>query len=73
MPFKPLTEKDVLLLAVAMMLVKLNEHNPETGYTFAVDHGLSQFLVMLIIAHACGRGALSVTYAMEAINSLDLD
>jgi len=34
---------DLLRRAVVLMLDKLNEHNPETGYLFAIDHGLTDY------------------------------
>ena len=37
------TLTELLRRAVALMLDKLNEHNPETGYLFAIDHGLTEY------------------------------
>ena len=47
------TMTELLRRAVALMLEKLNEHNPETGYLFAIDHGLTEYLRMLTLVHAC--------------------
>lgn len=38
-----LSMTELLRRAVALMLDKLNEHNPETGYLFAIDHGLAEY------------------------------
>jgi hypothetical protein len=37
------TLTELLRRAVALMLDKLNEHNPETGYLVAIDHGLTEY------------------------------
>ena len=65
----PMTE--LLRRAVALMLGKLNEHNPETGYLFAVDHGLVEYLTMLTLVHACARDAIPMARAMESIKQLE--
>ena len=65
----PMTE--LLRRAVALMLDKLNEHNPETGYLFAVDHGLVEYLTMLTLVHACARDAIPMARAMESIKQLE--
>ena len=65
----PMTE--LLRRAVALMLDKLNEHNPETGYLFAVDHGLVAYLTMLTLVHACARDAIPMARAMESIKQLE--
>lgn len=38
-----LSMTELLRRAVALMLDKLNEHNPKTGYLFAIDHGLAEY------------------------------
>jgi hypothetical protein len=53
------------------MLDKLNEHNPETGYLFAIDHGLTEYLTMLTLVHACARNAIPMARAMESIKQLE--
>ena len=65
------TLTELLRRAVALMLDKLNEHNPETGYLFAVDHGLVEYLTMLTLVHACARNAISMARAMESIKQLE--
>ena len=62
---------ELLLRAVALMLDKLNEHNPETGYLFAIDHGLTEYLTMLTLVHACARDAIPMARALEAIKELE--
>ena len=65
----PMTE--LLRRAVALMLDKLNEHNPETGYLFAIDHGLTEYLTMLTLVHACVRNAIPMARALETIKELE--
>jgi len=62
---------ELLRRAVALMLDKLNEHNPETGYLFAIDHGLTEYLTMLTLVHACARNAIPMARAMESIKQLE--
>jgi hypothetical protein len=66
-----LTMTELLRRAVAVMLDKLNEHNPETGYLFAIDHGLTEYLTMLTLVHACARNAIPMARAMETIKRLE--
>ena len=61
------TVTELLRRAVALMLDKLNEHNPETGFLFAIDHGLTEYLTMLILVHACARDAIPIARALETI------
>lgn len=56
------TMTELLRRAMALMLDKLNEHNPKTGYLFAIAHGLIEYLTMLTLAHA---------RAMETIKQLE--
>ena len=65
------TMTELLRRAVALMLDKLNEHNPETGYLFAIDHGLTEYLTMLTVAHACAKHACLRARALEAIKTLE--
>jgi hypothetical protein len=65
----PMTE--LLRRAVALMLDKLNEHNPETGFLFAIDHGLTEYLTMLTVAHACVKHTCLRARALEAITTLE--
>ncbi len=65
------TMTELLRRAVALMLDKLNEHNPETGFLFAIDHGLTEYLTMLTMAHACVRNAIPMVRAMETIKQLE--
>ncbi len=65
------TMTELLRRAVALMLDKLNEHSPETGYLFAVDHGLVEYLTMLTLVHACARDAIPMARAMESIKQLE--
>ena len=67
----PMTE--LLRRAVALMLDKLNEHNPETGYLFAIDHGLTEYLTMLTLVHACATNAIPMARAVETIKHLEED
>ena len=53
------------------MLDKLNEHNPETGFLLAIDHGLTEYLTMLTITHACVKHACLRTRALQAIKTLE--
>ena len=62
---------ELLLRAVALVLDKLNEHNPETGYLFAIDHGLAETLTMLTLVHACARGAIPKAQALATIQHLE--
>ena len=62
---------ELLRRAVALMLDKLNEHDSETGFLFAVDHGLTEYLTMLTLVHACARNAIPMARAMETINDLE--
>ena len=62
---------ELLRRAIALVLDKLNEHNPETGYLFAVDHGLVEMLTMLTLAHACARNAVPMARALETIKHLE--
>jgi hypothetical protein len=66
-----LTMTELLRRAVALMLDKLNEHNPETGFLFAIDHGLTEYLTMLTLVHACARNAIPMARAMETIKRLE--
>ena len=66
-----LTMTELLRRAVALMLDKLNEHNPETGFLFAIDHGLTEYLTMLTLVHACARNAIPVARALETIKNLE--
>jgi hypothetical protein len=68
---KDLTMTDLLQRSVALMLDKLNEHNPETGYLFAIDHGLAEYLTMLTLVHACARNAIPMARALETIKHLE--
>ena len=65
------TMTELLRRAVALMLDKLNEHNPETGYLFAIDHGLTEHLTMLTLVHACARNAIPMARALETIKTLE--
>jgi hypothetical protein len=62
---------DLLTRAVVLVLDKLNEHNPETGYLFAIDHGLADILTMLTLVHACARGAIPKAQALARIQHLE--
>lgn len=72
---------ELLRRAVATMLTKLNEHNPRTGYLFAVDHDLTRYLVMLTLVpwptrqgrHACACDATPMARALETIEQLEKD
>ena len=66
-----LTITVLLRRAIALTLDKLNEHNPETGYLFAIDHGLTEYLTMLTLVHACARNAVPMTRALETIENLE--
>ena len=61
----------LLRRAVALMLDKLNEHNPETGFLFAIDHGLTEYLTMLTVAHACVKYDCLRARALETIKTLE--
>ena len=65
------TMTELLRRAVALMLDKLNEHNPETGYLFAIDHGLTEYLTVLTLVHACARNAIPMARALETIKELE--
>jgi hypothetical protein len=65
------TLTDLLRRSMALMLDKLNEHNPETGYLFAIDHGLTEYLTMLTVAHACVKHACLRARALQAITTLE--
>jgi hypothetical protein len=65
------TVADLLRRAVTLMLDKLNEHNPETGFLFAIDHGLTEHLTMLTLVHACARDAIPMARALETIKTLE--
>ena len=65
------TVTELLRRAVALMLDKLNEHNPETGHLFAIDHGLTEYLTMLTLVHACTRNAIPMARAMETIKYME--
>lgn len=65
------TMTDLLRRAVALMLDKLNEHNPKTGYLFAIDHGLTEYLTMLTLVHACARNAIPRARALETIKNME--
>ena len=65
------TVTELLRRAVALMLDKLNEHNPETGFLFAIDHGLTEYLTMLTLVHACARDAIPMARALERIIELE--
>ena len=62
---------DLLLRAVALMLDRLNEHNPESGYLFAVDQGLTAYLTMLTLVHACARDAVPRERDLTAIRQME--
>ena len=62
---------DLLRRAVALMLDKLNEHNPETGYLFAIDHGLAGYLTLLTLVHASARNAIPRERALTAIRRME--
>jgi hypothetical protein len=62
---------ELLRRAVALMLDKLNEHDPETGYLFAIDHGLTEYLTMLTLVHACATHAIPKARAVETIKHLE--
>ena len=66
-----LTMTELLRRAVALMLDKLNEHNPETGFLFAIDHGLTAYLTMLTLVHACATNAIPMARAVETLKSLE--
>ena len=66
-----LTMTELLRRAVALMLDKLNEHNPETGYLFAIDHALTEYLTMLTLVQACTRYAIPMARALETIKELE--
>ncbi len=66
------TMTELLRRAVALMLDKLNEHNPETGFLFAIDHGLTEYLTMLTLVHACARDAIPMAPAVETIKNLEV-
>jgi hypothetical protein len=70
-PMEDLTITKLLRTAVALMLDKLNEHNPETGYLFATDHRLTEYLTMLTLVHACARDAIPMARALETIRNLE--
>ena len=65
------TLTELLRRSVALMLDKLNEHNLETGYLFAIDHGLTEYLTMLTLAHACVKHASLRARALQAITTLE--
>ena len=62
---------ELLRRAIALVLDKLNEHNPETGFLFAIDHGLAEALTMLTLVHACARGAIPKDQALATIQHLE--
>jgi hypothetical protein len=62
---------ELLRRAMALMLDKLNEHNPETGFLFAIDHGLTEYLTMLTLVHACARNTIPMARALETIKQLE--
>lgn len=66
-----LTMTELLRRAVALMLDKLNEHNPETGFLFAIDHELTEYLTMLTVAHACVKHTCLRARALQAITTLE--
>ena len=65
------TITELLRRAVALMLDELNEHSPETGFLFAIDHGLTEHLTMLTLVHACARDAIPMARAVETIKNLE--
>ena len=65
------TMTELLRRAVALMLDKLNDHDPETGFLFAIDHGLTEYLTMLTLAHACVKHASLRARALQAITTLE--
>jgi len=65
----PMTE--LLRRAVALMLDRLNEHNPESGYLFAVDQGLTDYLTMLTLVHSCATNAVPRERALAAIRRME--
>ena len=66
-----LTMAKLLHRAVALMLDKLNEHNPETGHLLAIDHGLTEYLTMLTVTHACVKHTCLRACALQAITILE--
>jgi len=62
---------DLLLRPVALMLDRLNEHDPESGYLFAVDQGLTDYLTMLTLVHACATNAVPMARALETIERME--
>jgi hypothetical protein len=66
-----ITMTELLPRAVALMLDKLSEHNPETGFLFAIDHGLTEYLTMLSLVHACARNAIPMARTMETMKRLE--
>ena len=62
---------DLLTRAVALVLDKQNEHNPETGFLFAIDHGLTETLTLLTLVHACARNAIPMARALQTIQHLE--
>ena len=72
-----ITMTELLRRAVALMVDKLNEHNPETGYLFAINHGLTEYRAisrwqtMLTLVHACARNAIPKARALETIKHLE--
>ena len=65
------TMAERLLGAVSVTLDKLNEHNPETGYLFAINHGLTEYLTMLTVTHACVKHTCLRARAVQAITTLE--
>jgi len=62
---------NLLRRAVVLMLNRLNEHNPETGYLFAIDHGLAGYLTMLTLVHASARNTIPRQRALETIERME--
>lgn len=62
---------DLLTRTIALVLDKLNEHNPETGFLFAIDHGLTEYLTLLTLVHACARNVIPVDRALETIKRME--
>ena len=62
---------ELLRRTVVLMLDKLNEHNPETGFLFAIDHGLTEYLTMLTLVHACTTNAIPVARALKIIKHME--
>ena len=65
------TMTELLRRAVALMLDKLNDHDPKTGFLFGIDHGLTEYLTMLTVTHACVKHTCLRARALQAITTLE--